>query len=201
MNFLDEGNENFYPSESSSSLNPDAISGGSCEQTNKMNIYVLQPFSRIRHIKLNPNESISVLNQLYQPDSTYIHKGKILDINKSFLFYRINNESKIVNISPVMAKSNPNFIEKWLKITSDAENFEKKIETSINKKNRNEIARLKDMKLNKCELRKKHLGAYLTKCVNRKVNECLINDNDQPSLKIDFESIDSPSCNPLPVLW
>lgn len=201
MNFLDEGNENFYQSESSSSLNPDAISGGSYEQTNKMNIYVLQPFSRIRHIKLNPKESISVLNQLYLPDSTYIHKGKILDITKSFLFYRISNESKIVNISPVMAKNNPNFIEKWLKITSDSENFEKKIETSINKKNRNEIARLKDMKLNKCELRKKHLGAYLTKCVNRKVNDVLINDNDQPSLKIDFESTDSPSCNPLPVLW
>lgn len=200
---LEDSAENFYTNETNGTLSSDDVSGPSSEYSslNQIYIYVIVPLTRVSHIKLNPNNSISVLNQVYQPNSMYIFNGKILDIQKSFVYYRICSENKIVNISQSMLKKDPNIVEKWMKLTSDKENFEKKVDTSINKKNRNEIARLRDMKFIKCEFKKKHLGSYLQKFHAKKTNNIFEYEKEDLNLNLDYEKTDSPSCEALPILW
>lgn len=198
---FEDNNESVYVYESNRSVSPDAVPRSVDEQSYKMNIYVYQPRVNIRHIKLNPNNSISVLNQMYKPDSTYIYNGQILDIQKSFHYYRISSESKIVLIPSFMSKRDPNFVERWLQITSDKDNFEKKIETNINIKNKREIARIKDIRYIKNELRRKHLGSYLSECASRRLNSNLESNDDNIVLSTDYKTPDVPSCEPLPLIW
>lgn len=176
-----------------------------------LRIYVYQPFVRIRHIKINGLCPISILNGLYPSDSVYIFNGQILDSQKSFLFYNLVNGSKVVLLPSHVKQSNPQFLEKWLRLTSDKENFEQRINLNINQNSRKELAKIKDLKIQRLELKRKRFNSYIrsrtmlqTKLddpylLNDKGDE--INSSCNTTLNINFEASDSPSSKPLPILW
>lgn len=168
---------------------------------NEYTIYICQPFNRIKHIKLNKNSSISILSKIYQDGSLYIYNGMILDITKSFAHYNIKNDSKIVMISSNMIKEDPNNIDKWLRITSDQERFEEKINMNIKKTNRREVARLRDIKSMKNELKRKHFCSTTKLLMKNKINSKKSIPDEKNQLKIDYNTSSSPSNEPLPIIW
>lgn len=178
-----------------------------------LKIYVYQPFVRIRHIKINGLCPISILNGLYPSDSVYIFNGQILDSQKSFLSYNLVNGSKVVLLPSHVTQSNPQFLEKWLRLTGDKDNFEQRIDLNINQNSRRELAKIKDLKIQKLELKRKRFNSYVksrTMLQTKLDNPYLSNDkgdNDEinsscnTTLNINFKTSDSPSSKPLPVLW
>ncbi|KAK8842427.1 hypothetical protein M9Y10_026010 [Tritrichomonas musculus] len=173
------------------------------ETSSLITIYVFQPGIRIRHIKLDSNNCISILYAIYPNDSKFIFKGQILDISKTFLQYQINNENKIVLISPMMIHHNPFLVDRWLKITNDQKSFEERINLNVNKNSRLEIARLKDIKLLKLEVKRKKFDKYLKSQNASQYNsiESINKNQTDEKLEINYKSIDSPSIDPLPIIW
>lgn len=173
------------------------------ETSSLITIYVFQPGIRIRHIKLDSNNCISILYAIYPNDSKFIFKGQILDISKTFLQYQINNENKIVLISPMMIHHNPFLVDRWLKITNDQKSFEERINLNVNKNSRLEIARLKDIKLLKLEVKRKKFDKYLKSQNASQYNsiESISKNQTDEKLEINYKSIDSPSIDPLPIIW
>ena len=167
-------------------------------------IYVYQPCVRIKHIKLNIRSCISILARVYPEDSTYIFKGQILDISKTFFDYQITNENKIVSISPQMMKHDSCLVEKWIQMTNDYETFEERLNIDINKNSRREIARIKDLKFIKFEIKRKKLDRFLrSHPINKKdQNEHRMNImNNEEKLNLSYEPINSPLTEPLPIIW
>lgn len=191
-----------------------SISCGSSISTDYIRIYVYQPFLRIKHIKLDSHESISILNQLYPSDSIYLFNGQILDNNKPFFYYDIENGNKIVLLSSSHVASNPHLIEKWKKLTSDKSNFEYNINLNINKSTRFEVAKLRDLRFNKIEVKKRRLrDFYRSKIKSQKYLGLFDNFNmnfdsnenekdiENSDLIINYISPVCPSNDPLPILW
>lgn len=173
---------------------------------NIMKIYVYQPFMRIRHIKLNMLSPISILSRIYPPNSIYIFNGQILDVSKSFSFYNIKNENKIVLITSLMKKSDPKLVDKWIKNTTDQDSFEERVDLNINKNCRRELARIKDIKFYKLEIKRKTFGKFLKNQNTDLMNSNSFNANrnkfqEEIDLKIDYNQLKEPSFDPLPVLW
>lgn len=183
-------------------------------RSDALRVYVYQPFVRIRHIKLNAYCSIDILNGLYSPNSIYIFNGQILDTKRSFASYNLVNGNKIVCLPSHIEKSNPQYMEKWLRLTSDKENFEKRIDLNIKQSSRKELARIKDIKFQKLELKRKRFISYLRSRTLFQANLdesfsskdqdedfCSLKDSkESTTLNINYESTE-PSCAPLPVLW
>ena len=159
-------------------------------------IYVYQPFVRIRYIRLKENSCISVLSSIYSPDSIYIYDGQILNSDKTFREYNIGEGNKMVLLPSSMMVSNYSFVEKWLKLTSNKESFEEKIDLNMVKGSQKELARIKDIKFNKLDEKKKFLGKYFN--THKKTYK---KERNQPELKCDYEPPQNPSCHPLPILW
>lgn len=169
-------------------INPDIIK-----------IYVIQPGIRIRYIRLNRNSPISILTRVYDKNSIYIYQGRILDTEKSFIDSNIKNHNKIVLIHSLVNENNPAFTKKWLILTSNQENFEDRIEFSMKRGNRQEIARLKDLRNNKLERKRSFLNKYLT---NQNTKSSVIfKKSKNYQLNIDYKKGSSPSINPLPTIW
>lgn len=179
---------------------------------NIIKVYVYQPYKRIQNIKLNSNSPISILNRIYPTNSIYIYYGQILDVEKTFLYYGISNENKIVFLP---FKSNCSLIDKYLKLTSDKESFEQRIDLNIKNNSKNELARLRDIMFNKFELKRKQFRLYLKSRNIQQYNLFYSNDfeekyftdcsrnnaNDEIILKTDYDKADAPSQEPLPILW
>lgn len=168
---------------------------------NEYSIYICQPYNKIKHIKLNKNSSISILSKIYPDGSLYIYNGIILDITKSFAHYNIKNDSKIVMISSNMSKEDPNNIDKWLRITSDQERFEERINMNIKKTNRREVARLRDIKSMKNELKRKHFCSTHKLLMKNTINSKKSIPDEKDQLNIDYNTSSSPSNEPLPIIW
>lgn len=170
----------------------------------RITIYVYQPNARIRHIRLNKNSLISVLNAVYPKDSLYIYNGEILDNSKSFVYYNINKDNIIVLISSDMNKQNPNFSDKWLRLTNDKEKFEEMISLILDKNNRREIARLRDIRSMKNELKRRRFGST-SKVLNTQFckteNQFKENNKEGEQLNVGYDSLNSPSIDPLPIIW
>lgn len=169
-------------------INPDIIK-----------IYVIQPGIRIRYIRLNRNSPISILTRVYDKNSIYIYQGRILDTEKSFIDSNIKNHNKIVLIPSSVNENNPAFTKKWLILTSNQENFEDRIEFSMKRGNRQEIARLKDLRNNKLERKRSFLNKYLNN-QNTK-SSVILKKSKNYQLNIDYKKGTSPSINPLPIIW
>lgn len=199
---VESNSDPIYANDANSSLSyDDPISN------DYIKIYVFQPRLRIRHIKLKSQESISVLGQLYPTDSIYLFNGQLLDIKKTFFDYNISNENKIVLLSSSQINSNPGLIDKWIKLTSDKDNFEYRIGLNINKLSRIEIAKIRDLKFKKLETKRKHFRSYYdSKMMNQdyfdmKLDEEIINNIKNTNLNINSNKPISPSFDPLPILW
>ena len=173
-------------------------------KTIEFTIYICQPFHRIKHIKLNKNSSISILNDIYPKDSLYIYSGQILDISRSFVYYNIKKDNKIVLIPSNMKKRNPNFIDKWLKLTNDKEQFEDMVNIKMKKTSRSELARLRDIKCMKNELKQKRF------CLKHKLlneqsfgieKQFYVNNKEEEQLNVEYDLSTTPSVDPLPIIW
>ncbi|KAK8836673.1 hypothetical protein M9Y10_037610 [Tritrichomonas musculus] len=167
----------------------------------QMAIYVYQPFIRFNHIRLNKNSSISVLNNIYPKDSIYIYSGQILDVSKSFVDYDIKEDNKIVLFPSSMKKQNPNFINKWLRLTNNKEQFEEIV--NLNKSYRNELARLQDIKRMKKDLKRRNF--YSThKTLNSqslKILNQIYENSKKEELNVEYDSLNTPAIDPLPIIW
>lgn len=167
----------------------------------QITIYVYQPYIRFNHIRLNKNSSIKVLNNIYPKDSIYIYGGQILDVSKSFVDYDIKEDNKIVLFPSSMKKRNPNFIDKWLRLTNNKEQFEEIV--NLNKSYRNELARLQDIKSMKKELKQrsfcsthKTLNSQSLKIVNQ-----IYENSREEELNVEYDSLNTPAIDPLPIIW
>ena len=112
-------------------------------------------------------------------------------------------------------KSNCSLIDKYLKLTSDKESFEQRIDLNIKNNSKNELARLRDIMFNKFELKRKQFRLYLKSRNIQQYNLFYSNDfeekyftdcsrnnaNDEIILKTDYDKADAPSQEPLPFLW
>lgn len=171
-------------------INPDIIK-----------IYVYQPCIRIRYIRLNRNSPISILSTIYNKNSIYIYQGRILDMGKSFKESNIMNNNKILLLPSSINETSPNFIKKWLFLTSNQESFENRIEINMQNGSQREIARLKDLKRSKLENKR----SFLNKCI---ISQLLQKKNSRESLNtqnlqlnINYNQTESPSNEPLPIIW
>ena len=179
----------------------------------EMNIYVYQPLVELRYIKLNSQEPISILNKIYPYDSIYIFNGQTLDIQKSFHFYNIYNNHIIILLKSSIYDCNPRLIDKWLRLTRDNINLNKRIYLNFNNSTRRELSKIRDIKLNKTELKRRecrryYKSKYFSQLIfnisfandytkNKDINEIIENTD----LNIKYISFDSPSNDPLPIIW
>lgn len=213
MEFENVDQDETYANETGNSFESDGISNNNAKsvsdlvlKNNIMKIFVYQPYVRIRSIRLDAFYSISVLNRMYPADSTYIFNGQILDVEKSFYYYNIQNENKIVLISSNMMKSNPNFIQKWIDLTSRKDYFEERINLNIKNDYRKEIARMKDIKYLRMENKKRHFGHFVkSQFRNQSKLSDWANDSNKnienSKLNVDYDSLNNPSNDPLPIIW
>lgn len=168
--------------------------------TGIIQIYVYQPYIRIRYIRLNENSVVSILRTIYPEDSLYIYRGQVLDDNKTFIECQIQNNNKIILIPSSMKTSNESLYQKIIKITSDQERFESIIDKNMGDHNKNEIARLKDIKFFKNEQKRKFLMKFANSEKFQNQTPKMENDTNNPT-KIDFRKNDLPSTQPLPIIW
>lgn len=161
-------------------------------------IFLYLPFYKIYRILLNTNSSISILDKVMEQGSIYIYKGQILDTKRSFLEYNIIHETALVVISQGIISLNKDIIEKWLKI-SEKEIFHQKVKIGSNQNNQNEIARIKDIRNMRNEMKRRsfcHNKLSLSNVPSKiKVNF------DESKLITDYEEQEEPSCEPLPIIW
>lgn len=153
------------------------IDKNSLTSMNITNIYLYQPHMRIQHIKVKSDRPISTLSRQYVSDMAFIFNGQILDKEKTFSDYAIVDGSKIVMLPEEAIKNDLTFKEKWLNITSDKENFDKKIEISVNSVCRKEISRLNDIKYQKLEMKRRTHSFF----VNSRFGAPIFNENSSNS--------------------
>lgn len=163
----------------------------------RMIIYVYQPFIRFKQIRINKKSPISALNIIYPKDSLYIYGGQILDVSKSFVDYGIKEDNKIVLFPSNMKERNPKFIEKWLILTDNKEKFEETV--NLNKSYRYELARLRDIKNMKNELKGRNF--YSTQSFKTAENYYKNNKEEEQLLNYEYDSLNTPSIDPLPIIW
>lgn len=123
--------------------------------SNVISIFLYQPHMRIQRLRVKSDRMISMLSRNYIRDMAFIFNGQILNKEKSFSFYGIPDGSKIAMIPEDAMKADPTFQEKWINITCDKENFDKKIEMSINPNCRREMSRLNDIRYQKLEMKRR----------------------------------------------
>ena len=213
MEFENRGQDEKYENETINSFESEDISTRNTSPNselsrndNNIKIYVFQPYARIRTIKLDSNYSLSVLNQIYSDNSTYIFGGQILDIEKSFSHYDIENESKLVIISSNILQSNPNLVQKWIDLTNKKDYFDEKINLNLKNDYRKEIARIKDIKTFKMESKKRKIGKFYMAKLNNQSNLSRLQNKIEDNVKdvkinVDFDPLDCPSNDPLPIIW
>ena len=169
----------------------------------KISILLHQPAYKTRILNINRTYPISVLNKFYQQNSTYILNGEILDINKSFSEYQITDRSIIVIISPKMAKYVSNSIDNFIQMSKD-EHFQQKIMIQTNKNNKQEVARIRDIRLMKNEMKRKIFkNPNSIENYYNNIFDMNVKPND-PKNEIHLETeskSEELSCEPLPKLW
>lgn len=167
-------------------------------------IFVYEPGIRIRSINLDFNYSISVLNRIYPNDSIYIYNGHVLDTQKSFKFYNMENGNKIVLVRKIDLQQNPNIIDKWINLTNKKDEFEEKINLNIKSDYRREIARIKDIKFCKMTNKKKRFNNFINSHFKDEIKSFNAGQNkkqEEIETNIDYKSLTSPSDAPLPIVW
>ena len=142
------------------------------------------------------------MNRIYPIDSIYIFNGLILDNKKSFSDYGIKNDDKIVLISSKETNRNSGLLDKWIKITEDKNHFEERMSYNIKRENRQEIARLRDIKAFKYEMKPKRFGKNRQSTMNQHLNYHSTNNNyNQIPLNLKYDHPEEPLDSALPIIW
>lgn len=201
---------------------------------NIISIFLYQPHMRIQRLRVKSDRTISSLSRNYLRDMTFIFNGQILNKDQTFSFYCIPDGSKIAMIPEDAMKADPTFREKWLNITCDKENFDKKIEMSTNSDCRKEMSRLSDIRYQKLELKRRNHSFFIrsrtttqnfngnsfsSSSIDKEANSSEISNQNNGilnnyydlyqkgskknsvQLNIDYEMNETPSADPLPIIW
>lgn len=195
---------------------------------NIISIFLYQPHMRIQRLRVKSDRTISTLSSNYIRDMTFIYKGQILNKDQTFSFYDIPDGSKIAMIPEDAMKANPSFREKWLNITCDKENFDKKIEMSTNSDCRKEMSRLSDIRYQKLELKRRNHSFFIRSRMNTNSQNFFSSSSEKEAnnsegsnqvnnyyfdlykkgskkneiqLNVNYEPSDVPSADPLPIIW
>lgn len=188
-------NENAF-SERNSAKNPESSTDN---HSKDIVIYVYQPYIRIKRIKLDVDSHISILSKVFPQDSIYIFNGQILEINKTFSDYQIINDSKIVLITPLMLADDSELVLKWTKISKDFDALEERINFLICSSSREELSRIKDIRIFKREMKRKNYSKFLE---SRDSSQRYINEfQKEIKLKIKYQPAKEPSEDPFPIKW
>ena len=195
----DLGIKEFNESVSSFNFSYDEMTRSKKEGSSKtIAIFLYLPFYKIYRIILNVNSSISILDKIIKQDSIYIYKGQILDKKRSILEYNIIEETALVVISQGIINFNKEIIEKWLKI-SEKEIFHQKVKIGSKQNNQNEMARIKDIRNMRNEMKRRSFGHNKVSFSNvpSKINIKF----DEIKLITEYKEQEEPSCEPLPIIW
>ena len=200
-----------YPKESDDAMAPLDFGNYPMNQTiandaKLMPIYIYLPFYKIFRIKINNDSSLSLLDSVFTSESIYIYNGRVLDKDQSFIKYNIAPESAIVSLSPKIIQKYKNITEKWIKITSNNEIFNQKIKMNASKENQKEIARIRDIKSMRNEMKHKQFGhsklnSYKLPSNLKSLNFSINDKNEEITLITDYPEQEDPSCEPLPIIW
>lgn len=188
-------NENAF-SERNSAKNPESSKDS---HSKDIIIYVYQPYIRIKRIKLDVDCHISILSRVFPQDSIYIFNGQILEINKTFSDYQIINDSTVVLITPLMLADDSELVLKWSKKSKDFDALEERINFLICSSSREELARIKDIRIFNREMKRKNYSKFLE---SRDSSQRYINEfQKEIKLKIKYQPAKEPSEDPFPIKW
>lgn len=147
---------------------------------------VSQTCVRAKTVELYLKSSIFKLDGVFTTNTLYIYHGTILDKTKTFEYYNIINESTIIILPADLAKANPSFLEKWIKITNDSDGFQLMIDSKAKKSCIRESSRLIDISYNNLELKRK---AYFSVFNENRINRNIPNyPNEIPQSNVDYPS-------------
>lgn len=168
------------------------------ETQDKYILYLCHPKRTIKKILVHKRATIKDLGKLFPNENkSFIFNGKLLSDSVPLELYGISDLDHIV----VLPKDNMhgNFTEAiaWLNATRDQTEFNDRIKLSVSISTRSEVARLKDIKFSKLELKRK----TFSKIVNSMANEAPNSSKRYQHKTTTSDSINAPSCDPLPIFW
>ena len=154
------------------------------------------PNEPIRCVNVKSRAKIQILNTIYGSNTrSFIYNGIELSTFRTFGSYGMSNQDIIISI-PNKPK-HAYFLQKWLNIAKDNDEFNHKIKSMINPKTASEAARLNDMYFSKLERRPRIYQKLCFKCINSNIKYI----HSPIPLNIDSSSTNEPSTEPLPVFW
>lgn len=162
-------------------------------------LFLCQPKRSIKKVLVSNDAYVDELNTLFPHENKcFIYKGITLLHSIKLRSYGIKNMDHIVVI-PESVMNSMNDKSLWMNVTKDQQDFNERMCLSTNPITRTEIARLKDLKLSKLELRRKPYTKLVTRCQND------LESHVQPSVEMVIpakqSAIDSPNSDPLPIFW
>lgn len=167
---------------------------------NTINFFLFYPQHFIKIIRTDRNSAIDIIKNSLQKeyDYNYICKGNIIDPNKTFNEIELRNGELIV-VTKKKSNELTNNDYKFLQITKKND-LERKILVLTNKKMRNEIFHLRDIRVFKQEGSSK-----LYRKLSRKLylQQSKKDDDDQVfnDLEINYEPSATPCTDAMPILW
>jgi hypothetical protein len=169
------------------------------QSSDRMTINLCRPSYPIRQASVIPFHKIICLTELF-PDQgvEFVWKGEILIQKMTFLFYRIAPQSSIVVLPDELARRQA-AVEEWLRVTRDADAFNERIESSKNRKIREEVARLRDLRVVRIETRGR---AAFPGIYGFDFNDPVIGmKREGQNMNIEYRAALGPSAEPLPNPW
>lgn len=161
-------------------------------------LFVCVPNHFVKRVKVLGSSKISILNLLFQKEKKlFIHKGQILQSDTTFDSNYINSNDYIVALTKNDSPSFEYEIMKWIQSTKDPELFREKITKHKDSSISLEEARLRDLRTRRLEQKR----YFVIRRMGRQFEHSGISPFRDIPLSIEYDTIDEPNSNPLPVLW
>jgi hypothetical protein len=110
-------------------------------------INLVFPGTGIRRMSVRKVDQVSVLSAALQRfDCDLVHKGQVVDRQLTFQCYNVQNGDSIV----VLTQAAPTR-DRWLRITTDDDDFDLMMQSAANIKCRSEFLRLRDIRRTRME--------------------------------------------------
>ena len=169
-------------------------------ETNEFKLILYYPQYFVKMIKTSKNSSINCLKKSLPTNCEYnfITNGSIVDPDKTFDEIGLKNGQLVVvtkKLSNEFTDNDNNFI----KITSDSA-FENKIRLFTNKKTRNEIFHLRDVRIFRQE---GNIKSYRKLSRNMFLQQSKKNDDDPElnDVEINYDPSSMPCSDAMPIWW
>jgi hypothetical protein len=157
-----------------------------------ISVNVLIPRNRVRVFSLLRSSNIALLKTAL-PNMDFIFNGQLLEDNCTLDFYNIQPNDSIVALP-----SNPGTgqVERWMRITRDADAFSDCVRSLVSKKSRSESLRLHDLRAMRIESRPR---VYRRLCEAERNAPMLSSGKTCPTVVPGREK--EVSTAPLPMCW